>query len=119
MGTIYAVRKLRIIGNLPPPSLPTREITGARWHPQHRHTAVHERADKVPLPHPTIARTRYQDDALIEAANLDAEPSFVRAVHVRRDEARSNRLAGVIVRPTDPASFVRARLNKPSPRKPI
>jgi hypothetical protein len=63
-----------------------------------------------------MARTSHEVDALIEAADLDAEPAVrtLWATHVRRDEARSNLLAGVIVRPIDAAALVCARLNKSS-----
>lgn len=50
VSTIYAITELRIIGDLPSPSLLRCKSMGTRRHPQHRHPAVHARADKIPPP---------------------------------------------------------------------
>ena len=115
---IIAVEELRVVGDLPPPSLPTREITSTRRLPEHRHSAVHVRADEIPLPTAEMARTSHQIYALIEAADLDVEPSFVRAVmSAVRSPKQSVRLCNI--RPANPAAFVTAWINKPSPGKSV
>lgn len=101
VGPIIAVEELRIIGDLPTPSLPTREIAGTRRHPQHRHPAVCIWTDEVPLPPPEMARTSHQDDPLVELPDLYSKPSFVPTAHVCRDDAGSHFLVEIAIRPPD------------------
>ena len=53
------VRALRIISDGPTPSLPTSEMVSAMRHPQHRCSAVHVRADEIPLPPEGCLEARY------------------------------------------------------------
>jgi hypothetical protein len=48
-----------------------------------------------------MARVRHENNPLIELSDLDAEPSFVPATHVCRDDARSDFLIEVSIRPFD------------------
>ena len=74
---------------MPRPPLPTSELAGSWWLPQNRYTAVHRRADEIPLPTAEMARLCHEIDPLIELSKLDAEPSLVGAAHISRDKTRS------------------------------
>jgi hypothetical protein len=62
---------------------------------------VHVRAQEKPLPAAKMAGTSYQNNSLVELSDLDAEPSFVLAAHVCRDNARSDFLIEIAIRPFD------------------
>jgi hypothetical protein len=82
MGRVAAVEELRGIGDLTLPPLPTSEGRSPRWHPEHHAAPVETRAHKEPLPTAEMTRASHGDDALIEAANLNAEPALDSAAHV-------------------------------------
>jgi hypothetical protein len=85
--------------------LPARELALVRRFPEHRHFAAGEWAYEIPLHAAEMARLTFQDDALMEVADLEVAPCFVRkpvirARRVRRDKARGKDLA-VVVSPPD------------------
>jgi len=112
MRPVYARHELRYISNLPAPSLPTREITRTRRSPQNGCSAIQVGAPKVPLPTAKVALVRYQEDALIDAINLDLKPTIDRTTHFRIDNSRRDLFAAVAIRPPNAErTCMRARSN--------
>src|SRR5262245_199939 len=98
--------------------LPAGEPRGVYGLPQHRHVTARPGADEVPLPPAKMARTGDQTHKLIEPADLDATPEFVREPSLfDRDEARSNFLAPIAISPTNSAPAGCAGANNSFPSK--
>jgi hypothetical protein len=85
MGTLGKVFQPRVLA-LKAPS------TSNGW-------AAHGWTHEVPLPTTEVARTRNEDDPLIEAAKLNPKPAFILATHVGANHAVGN-VAPIRVRPS-------------------
>ena len=119
MCPVDAVLELRGVGDLPSPFLPASEVPCAQWHPKHHRSSVHVGAHEEPLPTAKMTRASDQNNPLIEVPDLDVEPSLVGAAHIGRDEAGSDLLAGIAIRPANSASFVTAGINGSLSRKTV
>jgi hypothetical protein len=90
--------ELRGIGDTPAPGLPAAEPICSRRFPQHGGAAIHDRAHEVPLVAAEPARPR-NHDALIQASELNAEPTLPGARHVGADGTARNNLARIGIGP--------------------
>jgi hypothetical protein len=90
VSAVCRIVELGLIGNLPPPCLPAAKSRGAAWLPKHRHGTVSDWAHEVPLSPAEMSGARNEGDPLIEAAELDAKPAFMRVADIGANGAGGN-----------------------------
>ena len=107
MSATISIQKLRCVGDLPSPSLPTAELAGSRRLPENSRQTTSRGTKEKPLAAAEVARARDQGYLLYELANRYPKPSVVRVGHIGGDYAARE------VTPGDtPRADVRSKLDQ-------